>query len=72
MARNRGRVLSSYRQVMRCLNNPDLPLSWGLQMKAEVRGIILLGAKHDIEDLLDTADYAISLLRSGKIPKSPM
>ncbi|KAL9691683.1 hypothetical protein QQ045_012109 [Rhodiola kirilowii] len=78
MARNKGRVLSTYRQVLRCVNNPDLPLTWAarLQKKAEVRGIFLLGAEqkslHNIEDLLDTADYSISLLRKGEIPKLPM
>lgn len=75
LARNRGRVLSLYRQLLRSLNSPSLPLSWAARMakKAEVRAIFMLASEerslHNIEDLMDVADYSLSLLRKGEIPK---
>lgn len=75
LARNRGRVLSLYRQLLRSLNSPSLPLSWAARMakKAEVRAIFMLASEerslHNIEDLVDVADYSLSLLRKGEIPK---
>ncbi|CAK9182637.1 unnamed protein product [Ilex paraguariensis] len=62
LARNRGRVLSLYRQILRSLNSPDLPLNLAarLSKKAEVRAIFMLAAEeqslHNIEDLIDTAE----------------
>lgn len=75
LARNRGRVLSLYRQILRSLNSPALPLNLAarLSKKAEVRAIFMLGAEersiHNIEDLIDAAEYSLSLLRKGEIPK---
>ncbi|XP_010553831.1 PREDICTED: uncharacterized protein LOC104823802 [Tarenaya hassleriana] len=75
-AKNRGRVLSLYRQILRSLNSPKLQLSYAsrLAKKAEARTIFLFGAeeisKHNIADLIDTAEYALSQLKQGKIPKN--
>ncbi|KAI3443455.1 hypothetical protein Pfo_000120 [Paulownia fortunei] len=75
MARNRGRVVSLYRQLLRSLNSPDLPLNLAARLakKAEVRAIFIMGSEerslHNIEDLIDTAEYALSELRKGEIPK---
>ncbi|RZC91207.1 hypothetical protein C5167_027271 [Papaver somniferum] len=75
LARNRGRVLSLYRQILRSLNSPKLPMNLAARLakKAEARAIFMLGAEeeslHNIEDLIDTGEYALSLLRKGEIPK---
>ena len=75
LARNRGRVLSLYRQILRSINSPKLPLTFAARLakKAEVRAIFLLASEetslHNIEDLIDTAEYSLSLLRKGEIPK---
>ncbi|KAI4371206.1 hypothetical protein MLD38_019469 [Melastoma candidum] len=75
IAFNRGKVVSIYRQLLRSLNSPDLPLTLAARLakKAEVRAIFLLAAEeralHNIHDLLDIADYSLSLLRRGEIPK---
>ncbi|KAL9246305.1 hypothetical protein vseg_019857 [Gypsophila vaccaria] len=72
---NRGRVLSLYRQLLRTLNSPDLPLNFAARMarKAEVRAIFMLGSEetslHNIADLIDAAEYALSRLKKGEIPK---
>ncbi|KAG6773696.1 hypothetical protein POTOM_021011 [Populus tomentosa] len=76
LARNRGRVLSLYRQILRSLNSPSLPLNLAerLAKKAEVRAIFMLGSEetsvHNIEDLFDTAEYALSILKKGEIPNT--
>lgn len=75
MARNRGRVLSLYRQILRSLNSPKLEMGLAarLSKKAEARAIFMWGSEersiHNIEDLIDTAEHALSLLKEGKIPK---
>lgn len=75
LARNRGRVLSLYRQILRSLNSPDIPLNLAARLakKAEVRATFLLGSEerslHNIEDLIDAAEYSLSLLKKGEIPK---
>ncbi|KAI3885251.1 hypothetical protein MKW98_002643, partial [Papaver atlanticum] len=75
LARNRGRVLSLYHQILRSLNSPKLPMNLAARLakKAEARAIFMLGAEeeslHNIEDLIDTGEYALSLLRKGEIPK---
>ncbi|KAL1802505.1 hypothetical protein ACET3Z_031152 [Daucus carota] len=75
LARNKGRVLSLYRQILRSLNSPNLPLNLAarLSKKAEVRAIFMVAAEerslHNVEDLIDTGEYALSLLRKGEIPK---
>lgn len=66
LARNRGRVLSLYRQILRSLNSPALPLNLAarLSKKAEVRAIFMLGSEersiHNIEDPIDAAEYSLS------------
>ncbi|XP_047947822.1 uncharacterized protein LOC125193924 [Salvia hispanica] len=75
LARNRGRVLSLYRQILRSLNSPDLPFNFAARLakKAEARAIFVVAAEersvHNIEDLIDTGEYALSLLKKGQIPK---
>ncbi|KAL6507699.1 hypothetical protein OROGR_023894 [Orobanche gracilis] len=75
MARNKGRVLSLYRQILRSLNSPDLPLNLAARLakKAEARAIFMFGSEetsiHNIEDLIDTGEYALSALSKGEIPK---
>lgn len=73
--RNRGRVLSLYRQILRSLNSPELPLTFAARLgkKAEVRAMFMLGSEersvHNIADLIDAAEYSLSLLKKGEIPK---
>ncbi|KAK9114585.1 hypothetical protein Syun_021382 [Stephania yunnanensis] len=75
LAKNRGRVISLYRQILRSLNSPqlDLTLAARLAKKAEARVIFMLGSEersvHNIADLIDTAEYTISCLKKGEIPK---
>ncbi|KAF8379037.1 hypothetical protein HHK36_028464 [Tetracentron sinense] len=75
LTRNRGRVLSLYRQLLRSLNSPKLPLNLAARLakKTEVRTIFMLGSEeqslHNIADLIDAAEYSLSLLRKGEIPK---
>lgn len=75
LAMNRGRVLSLYRQLLRSLNSPNLPLSFAARLakKAELRAIFIVASEerslHNIQDLMDVADYSLSLLRKGEIPK---
>ncbi|XAR54264.1 hypothetical protein NMG60_11029318 [Bertholletia excelsa] len=75
LARNRGKVLSLYRQLLRSLSSPNLPLTWAARQakKAEVRAIFMQASEerslHNIEDLIDVAEYSLSLLRKGEIPK---
>ncbi|KAL1547916.1 hypothetical protein AAHA92_16220 [Salvia divinorum] len=75
LARNRGRVLSLYRQILRSLNSPDLPFNFAARLakKAEARAIFVVAAEersvHNIEDLIGTGEYALSLLKKGQIPK---
>lgn len=71
---NRGRVLSLYRQILRSLNSPSLPLSFAARQakKAEVRTIFWVGSDerslHNIADLIDAAEYSLSFLRKGQLP----
>ncbi|CAL1391781.1 unnamed protein product [Linum trigynum] len=75
LASNRGYVLSLYRQLLRSLNSPSLPLNLAARLakKAEVRAIFLLGSEersvHNIKDLTDTAEYALGMMKKGEIPK---
>lgn len=74
LARNRGKVLSLYRQILRSLNSPDLPLTPAARLakKAEVRNIFLFGSEerslHNIADLIDAAEYSLSILKKGRLP----
>ncbi|GER28088.1 dynactin subunit 3, partial [Striga asiatica] len=75
MARNRSKVLTLYRQILRTLNSPNLPLNLAARLakKAEARAIFMLASEersvHNIQDLIDTGEYALSVLRKGEIPK---
>ncbi|KAF5929914.1 hypothetical protein HYC85_000108 [Camellia sinensis] len=75
LARNSERVLSLYRQLLRRLNSPDLQLNLAARLakKAEVHAIFMLASEersvHNIEDLIDAAEYSLSLLRKGQMPK---
>ncbi|XP_068635372.1 uncharacterized protein [Aristolochia californica] len=75
LASNRSKVLSLYRQILRCLNSPRLPMTPAARLakKAEVRTIFILGSEeqslHNISDLIEAAEYSLSLLRKGEIPK---
>ncbi|KAL8488286.1 hypothetical protein ACS0TY_024078 [Phlomoides rotata] len=77
MARNRGKVLSLFRQILRSINSPDLPLTPAARLakRAEARAIFMVASEersvHNIEDLIDTAEYTLSLLKKGEIPKYP-
>ncbi|WOL11966.1 hypothetical protein Cni_G20730 [Canna indica] len=74
LSKNRGKVLSLYRQILRSLNSPQLPLTYAARLakKAEVRSIFLFGAEerslHNIADLIDTANYSLSILKKGRLP----
>ena len=75
LARNRGQVLSLYRQILRSTNSPKLPRTFAARLakKAEVCSIFMLASEetslHNIDDLIDTAEYSLSLLRKGEILK---
>ena len=75
LARNRGQILSLYRQILRSINSPKLPLTFAARLakKAEVRAIFMLASEetslHNIDDLIDTDEYSLSLLRKGEILK---
>ncbi|XP_065848741.1 uncharacterized protein [Euphorbia lathyris] len=75
LSRNRGHVLSLYRQILRSLNSPKLPLNLAARLakKAEARTIFMIASEdrsiHNINDLIETAEYALSFLRKGEIPK---
>ena len=75
LVRNRGQVLSLYHQILRSINSPKLPLAFAARLarKADVRAIFMLASEetslHNIDDLIDTAEYSLSLLRKGEIPK---
>ncbi|XP_057956420.1 uncharacterized protein LOC131149730 [Malania oleifera] len=76
LARNQGRVLSLYRQILRSLNSPELPLNLSARLakKAQVRAIFMLASEerslHNIADLIDVAEYSLSLLKKGELPKN--
>ncbi|XP_031483624.1 uncharacterized protein LOC116253041 [Nymphaea colorata] len=74
LARNRPAILSLYRQILRCLNSPKLPLTLAARLakKGEARAIFLLASEerslHNIADLMDAGEYTISLLQKGEVP----
>ncbi|KAL5727728.1 hypothetical protein ACHQM5_000888 [Ranunculus cassubicifolius] len=74
LARNRSRVLSLYRQILRCFDSPKLKLNLAqrLAQKAEARFIFMLGSEEksadNIDLLIDTAEYSLSRLNKGEIP----
>ncbi|KAI8027425.1 hypothetical protein LOK49_LG02G01022 [Camellia lanceoleosa] len=75
LARNSEQIVSLYRQLLQRLNSPDLPLNLAARLakKAEVRAIFMLASEerslHNIKDLIDAAEYSLSLFRKGQIPK---
>ncbi|CAN6274834.1 unnamed protein product, partial [Urochloa humidicola] len=74
LARNRAVVLSLYRQILRALNSPELPLGHAARLakKAECRAIFLFGAEerslHNIRDLVDAARHTLGILNRGRLP----
>ncbi|CAL4884790.1 unnamed protein product [Urochloa decumbens] len=74
LARNRPVVLSLYRQILRALNSPELPLGHAARLakKAECRAIFIFGAEerslHNIRDLLDAARHTLGILNRGRLP----
>ncbi|KAI3862633.1 hypothetical protein MKX03_001611 [Papaver bracteatum] len=60
LARNRGRVLSLYCQILRCMNS-QTPHELSSEIGQESRGKSL----HNIEDLIYTGEYALSLLNTA-------
>ncbi|KAG0451359.1 hypothetical protein HPP92_013758 [Vanilla planifolia] len=74
LARNRGKVLSLYRQILRSLNSPLLPLNYAarLSKKAEIRAIFIFGSEerslHNMADLIDAAEHSLSILKQGRLP----
>jgi len=74
LARNRPVVLSLYRQILRALNSPELPLGHAARLakKAECRAIFLFGAEegslHNIRDLVEAAHHTLGLLNRGRLP----
>ncbi|ESW04721.1 hypothetical protein PHAVU_011G119800 [Phaseolus vulgaris] len=74
LGRNRARMLSLYRHILRSLNSPALPLSLAARLakKAEVRAMFWVGSDersvHNITDLIDAAEYSLSFLRKGQLP----
>jgi hypothetical protein len=74
LAKHRALVLSLYRQILRCLNSSDLPLTHAVRLakKAEVRRMFLFGSEersvHNIADLIDAAKYSLSILKKGRLP----
>ncbi|KAK8444319.1 hypothetical protein SEVIR_9G117202v4 [Setaria viridis] len=73
LARNRPVVLSLYRQILRALNSPELPLGHATRLakKAECRATFIFGAEersiHNIRDLLDAARHTLGLLNHGRL-----
>ncbi|KAK6918094.1 hypothetical protein RJ641_016516 [Dillenia turbinata] len=78
LVRNRPKVISLYRQLLRSLNSPNLSMTLAVRLakKSELRAIFMLAAEerslHNIADLVDTAEYALSRLRKGEIPRYPL
>ncbi|XP_004505566.1 uncharacterized protein [Cicer arietinum] len=74
LCNNRGRVLSLYRQILRSLNSPSLPLNFAARQakKAKVRAMFWVGSDerslHNIADLIDAAEYSLSFLKKGQFP----
>ncbi|AQK73750.1 hypothetical protein Zm00014a_035485 [Zea mays] len=74
LARRRPVVLSLYRQVLRALNSPALPLGHAARLakKAECRAIFVFGAEerslHNIRDLVEAARHTLGLLNRGRLP----
>ena len=74
LARNRPVVLSLYREILRALNSPELPLGHAARLakKAECRAIFLFAAEegslHNIRDLVEAAHHTLGLLNRGRLP----
>ncbi|KAK9292077.1 hypothetical protein L1049_020032 [Liquidambar formosana] len=74
MARNRGRVLSLYRQILRSLNSPKLPLNLAarLSKKAEVRAIFMLASEErSLDNIADLTDACRVLSLPPKKRRNP-
>lgn len=75
LARSRPLVLSLYRQYLRALSSEKLGLGLAAQdtKKSHVRELFDIGAQeqsiHNIRDLIDAAEYTLTVLRKGDIPR---
>ncbi|KAG0589478.1 hypothetical protein M758_1G021900 [Ceratodon purpureus] len=75
LARNKPRVLSLYRQYLRILSSEKLGLGLAAQetKKGYVRELFSMGAEersvHNVRELIDAAEYTLTLLRKGQIPR---
>lgn len=75
LARSKPLVLSLYRQYLRALRSEQLGLGLAAQesKKAHVRELFDTGAlersSHNIRELVDAAEYTLTLLRKGQIPR---
>ncbi|KAL6008203.1 hypothetical protein ACLOJK_033709 [Asimina triloba] len=75
MAKNRARMLSLYRQLLRSLNSPKIPLTHAARLakKAELRAIFIFASEErsldNIAELVDAAEYSLLLLNKGEIPR---
>ncbi|KAI3945100.1 hypothetical protein MKW92_007680 [Papaver armeniacum] len=74
LTRNKGRVLSLYCQLLRSLNSPKPPMYLAARLAqktvARLAKIFMLDLEeeslHNIEDLIDTAEYALSLFKEWR------
>lgn len=75
LARGKPRVLALYREYLRALRSEKLGLGLAAQetKKGEVRELFSMGAVerslHNIRELIDAAEYTLTLLRKGEIPR---
>ncbi|KAG2321976.1 hypothetical protein Bca52824_015189 [Brassica carinata] len=74
-AKNRGKVLSLYRQLLRSINSPKLQLSYAsrLAKKAEVKTIFLFGSRRFPNTTLRISYVPVNMLsqlKQGKIPNN--
>ena len=75
LAANKPRVLALYRQYLRVLGSEKLGLSLAAQetRKGHVRELFSMGAEerssHNIRELVDAAEYTLTLLHKGQIPR---
>ncbi|XP_024370240.1 uncharacterized protein [Physcomitrium patens] len=75
LAKNKPLVLSLYRQYLRALSSTRLGLGFAAQQtkKEHVREIFNMGAEersiHNIRELIAAAEYTLTQLRKGRIPR---
>lgn len=75
LARSKPRVLALYREYLRVLGGEKLGLGLAAQetKKGQVRELFGMGADErsvsNIRELIDAAEYTLTLLRKGHIPR---